>query len=164
MVVLKTGFIGLTMTHYLRRHFKKTDYAMIVFGMAYAFSGFMAAYNWNVMWMDVLFTAPLVILGLEYIHEGKKPYLYCIALAFCIYSNYYLSIMLCMFLVLYYIALTAMKGFRPSSFIRFGWYSLISGAFGAVLMLPELAALQFTSFTSSKFPKDIEFKISLKIK
>ena len=157
MVVLKTGFMGLTMSHYLRRHFDRTDLAMTVFGLAYALSGFMAAYNWNVMWMDVLFATPLVILGLEYIHAGKKPYLYCIALAFSIYSNYYLSIMLCMFLVLYYIALTVMNGFRLSGFIRFGWYSLLSGAFGAVLMLPELAALQFTSFTSSKFPKDIEF-------
>ncbi len=161
MVVIKTGLMGMTFSHYLRRHFERTDAAMILFGMAYAFSGFMAAYNWNVMWMDVLFVAPLVILGLEYIHEGKKPYLYCISLAFSIYTNYYLSIMLCMYLVIYYISLTVKKGFREKSLVRFAWYSFLSGAFGAVLMVPELAALQFTSFTSSKFPTERVFYMKL---
>ena len=161
MVVIKTGFMGLTFSHYLRRHFGREEYSICLFGMAYAFSGFMAAYNWNVMWMDVLFLAPLVILGLEYIHEGGKPYLYCIALAFSIYTNYYLSIMLCIYLLIDFIALSLKKGLKPGSFVRFGWYSLLAGAFGAVLMLPELAALQFTSFTSSKFPTEVVFYMQL---
>ena len=156
MVLLKTGLMGLTMSHYLRRHFDKTDLSITVFGMAYAFSGFMCAYNWNVMWMEVLVMAPLTILGLEYIHKGQKPYMYCLALAYSIFTNYYLSIMLCMYLVIYFIVLSIKQGFKFSSFFRFGWYSLLAGAFGAVLMLPELAALQFTSFTSSKFPKKLE--------
>ncbi len=156
MVLFKTGLMGLTMSHYLRRHFEKTDMNMTVFGMAYAFSGFMCAYNWNVMWMEVLVMAPLAVLGLEYIHKGKKPYMYCLALAYSIYTNYYLSIMLCMYLVIYYIVLNVKQGFKFRSLFKFGWYSLLAGACGAVLMLPELSALQFTSFTSSKFPKKVE--------
>ncbi|XME03090.1 YfhO family protein [Lachnospiraceae bacterium C1.1] len=161
MVVIKTGLMGMTFSHYLRRRFDRTDYAISLFGMAYAFSGFMAAYNWNVMWMDVLVLTPLVILGLEYVQAGKKPYLYCITLALSIYTNYYLSIMLCIYLVIDFIALSVKNGFRLSGFIRFGWYSLIAGAVGAVLMLPELAALQFTSFTSSKFPTERIFYMKI---
>ncbi|SKB72789.1 Uncharacterized membrane protein YfhO [Lachnospiraceae bacterium] len=156
MVVLKIGFSGLTMAHYLRKHFGRTDYAMLIFSFAYAFSGFLAAYNWNVMWMDVIFLAPLVILGLEEIHDGKSPALYAITIALSIYSNYYLSIMLCIYLVLYELVLIVTRGFNFKNLMKFGWYSALGGAFSAVLVFPEVVALKFTSFTNVKFPKKPE--------
>ena len=73
----------------------------------------MAAYNWNVMWLDVIVLAPLVILGIERLVKEGKCYLYCIALSLSILSNYYLSIMLCIFLVLYFGVLLIAK--KPSS-------------------------------------------------
>lgn len=36
-----------------------------LFSTAYALSGFVAAYSWDVMWMDVVAVAPLAIVGLE---------------------------------------------------------------------------------------------------
>ncbi|MCR4892396.1 MAG: YfhO family protein [Lachnospiraceae bacterium] len=157
MVVIKIGLCGLTMSYYLRRHFNRMDMAIPFFGMAYAFSGFFAAYNWNVMWMDVLFLAPLVILGLEKLVENGRPYLYCITLALSIYTNYYLSIMLCFYLVLYYLVLIVSKGFSIKAFLRFGWYSLLSGGFASILILPEIAALKFTTFTNLSFPSSPSF-------
>ena len=68
-----------------------------VFSTAYALSGFVAAYSWDVMWMDVVAVAPLAIVGLEKLVRDKKPVLYYVSLALCILSNYYLSIMLCIF-------------------------------------------------------------------
>ena len=72
------------------------------FSTAYALSGFVAAYSWDVMWMDVVAVAPLAIVGLEKLVRDKKPVLYYVSLALCILSNYYLSIMLCIFLVFWF--------------------------------------------------------------
>ncbi len=156
MVVLKIGLSGLTMFHYLRKHFGNAAPTMLIFSFAYAFSGFLAAYNWNVMWMDVIFLAPLVILGLEQLYDGESPALYAITLALSIYTNYYLSIMLCIYLVLYTLVLIVTRGFRFGNLIKFGWYSGLAGAFSAILVIPEVVALKFTSFTNVKFPKKPE--------
>ena len=157
MVVLKIGLCGLTMAHYLKCHFRRCDIAMPFFAMAYAMSGFVAAYNWNVMWMDVLVLSPLIILGLERIMSGKSPALYCICLSAAIFSNYYLCIMLCIYLSLYCAALIIQGKGSISRFLRFLWYSALSGAFGAVLILPEYAAIRFSSFTKPEIPRRLVF-------
>ena len=176
MVVFKIGFCGLSFTCYLRNHFHSESWAVLCFSLFYALSGFMAAYNWNVMWLDVIVLAPVIILGVErLVHEGKC-YLYCITLGLSILSNYYLSIMLCIFLVLYFgvllIArdpsaednaaplafprLDRIRSFYAKALIRFGVFSLLAGGMAAVLLLPELAALRFTEFSDINFPSKIK--------
>ena len=49
LILLKIGFCGLTFAAYLRRHFKSNHILIAVFGTAYALSGYMAAYSWNVI-------------------------------------------------------------------------------------------------------------------
>ena len=112
-MVLKIGLCGLTFTYYIRKHFQTESWIVLCFSLFYALSGFMAAYNWNVMWLDVIVLAPLVILGLERLVIEGKCKLYCIALGLSILSNYYLSIMLCIFLTLYFIVLLIAK--NPTS-------------------------------------------------
>ena len=34
--------------------------------------GFITVYYFNIMWLDVIFMAPLVILGIDRLFEGKK--------------------------------------------------------------------------------------------
>ena len=63
------------------------------------------AYNWNVMWLDCIFLFPLIALGLEKLVSEGKFKLYVISLGLCILSNYYISIMVCIFLVLYFLLL-----------------------------------------------------------
>lgn len=172
MVVFKIGLCGAAFTCYLKNHFRTGTWVILCFSLFYALSGFMAAYNWNVMWLDVIALAPVVILGLErLVHEGKCR-LYCIALGLSILSNYYLSIMLCLFLVFYFVVLLASKSpasgntsaplafpglrrvqnFYLKAFIRFAVYSLLSGGMAAVLLFPELAALMLTEFSEINFP------------
>ncbi|MDE6219849.1 MAG: YfhO family protein, partial [Lachnospiraceae bacterium] len=105
MVVIKIGFCGLTFTCYIRKHFHRDSWSILCFSLFYALSGFMAAYNWNVMWLDVIVLAPIIVLGVERLVYEGRCYLYCISLGLSILSNYYLSIMLCVFLVLYFVVL-----------------------------------------------------------
>lgn len=174
MVIVRTGLCGLTFTYYIRKHFHSDSWVILCFSLFYALSGFMAAYNWDVMWLDVVVLAPVIILGVERLVSEGKCCLYCITLGLSILSNYYLSIMLCMFLVLYFAVLLiarepqhdsaplafpkldGIKNFYGKAVIRFGVFSLLAGGMAAVLLLPELAALRFTEFSDINFPSKIK--------
>ncbi|MGN0308627.1 MAG: YfhO family protein, partial [Lachnospiraceae bacterium] len=155
LVILKIGLAGFTSCFYFRHHFDKKTPVLVLFSTFYALSGFMAAYNWNVMWLDVVILAPLVILGLEQLAREGKYRLYCITLTLSILFNYYLSIMLCIYLVFYFLLVLlpfATKKIR--ALWQFALFSLLAGGMSAILLLPELSALSLTEFSGSSFPTD----------
>ncbi len=65
MIVLKTGLCGLTFTWYLRKHSRPERFGACYFGIFYAMSGYMAAYSWNIMWLDCILLFPVILYGLE---------------------------------------------------------------------------------------------------
>ena len=132
------------------------------------------------MWLDCILLAPLVILGLERLVYENKFMLYTVTLGMAILSNYYIAIMLCLFMVLYFIvcminlpACTYKRQrdddgneirvqvrtnyLRP--IVNFGIFSLIAGALAACILLPEIFALKMTASADSTFPTD--WKLSL---
>ena len=100
LVILRIGLMGLTFSIYLRKTFGKADPAVILFSTCYALSGYLAAYNWNVMWLDCLILLPLILLGAERLAREGRWIMYTVTLGLCILTNYYISIMICIFLVL----------------------------------------------------------------
>ncbi len=158
LIVVKTGLAGLAMAVYLKKHCR-TDSPMIgLFGVFYAMSGYMAAYSWNIMWLDCIVLFPLIILALEnLVHKGRFA-AYSIVLGICILSNYYISIMICIFLVIYFIAMLILENGMTLKKAAgrtaiFGAGSLLAGALAAVTLLPEFFALQATASADSAFPK-----------
>lgn len=158
MIVFKIALCGLSFAYYLSKHGKKENAGIAFFGTFYALSGYMAAYNWNIMWLDCIILFPLICLGLERLVFKKKGLLYAITLGVSILSNYYISIMICLFMVIYFFALCAIKRkMRFSEFvftgIRFAFYSLVAGGLSAIVLVPEVYALQYTASASVKFPE-----------
>lgn len=176
MVIIKIGLCSVSFTYYIKKHFHTESYSILLFSLFYALSGYMAAYNWNVMWLDCIVLAPIIILGLEQLVQEGKSNLYCISLGLSILSNYYLSIMICIFLVLYFFVLLIcknphdgtnskplalpklcnIKNYYGKAILRFGIYSLLAGGMAAILLIPELCALRFTEFSSFNFPNSIK--------
>ena len=110
LIILKLSLSSVSMTHYISRHFSNKNICIALFGLFYAFSGYVAAYSWNIMWLDCLILVPLIMLGLERLVNEDKCFLYCISLGLCIFTNYYIAIMVCLSVVLYFIVLvTAYK-------------------------------------------------------
>lgn len=161
MIVVKTALCGVTFYLYLRYHFKKENLAMVLCSCFYALSGFMAAYNWDIMWLDNVILAPLIILGLEKLFYEKKYFLYVVTLGISILSDYYLSIMICMFVVLWFVMLLLQEPKRQKQCIPFAGYSLLAGGLGAILLLPTYFALHFTDFGKFNFPKEITSYFSI---
>lgn len=156
LVVCKVGFCGLTACLYLQRHFHTRSVSTVIFSCFYALSGFMAAYNWNIMWLDPVILLPLILLGLGLLVREGRCALYCVALALCIYTNYYLSIMICIFLVLYFLVLLFTERFSIRAVGQFALFSLLAGGMAAVLLVPEVCAILVTDFGSSSFPEEIK--------
>ena len=158
LAMVKIGLCGFTSCLYLQKHFgEKKDYGVLFFSCFYALSGFMAAYNWNIMWLDCVVLLPLIVLGLELLVKEGRCTLYCVALAFSIFTNYYISIMICMFLVLYFIVLFVTEKMSWRAVGRFALYSLLAGGMAAILLVPEVLAILETDFGDMDFPKKVSF-------
>ena len=165
-IVLKIGLAGLSFTCYLRKRSGVTDFGACFFGIFYALSGYMAAYSWNIMWLDCIVLFPLIFLGLEQLVREKKGLLYCISLALSILSNYYISIMICMFMVIYFAVLMVLdwENFKDGWGKCIGLFagcSLLAGGLAAVVLLPEIFALQSTASGEMSFPQTVESYFSI---
>lgn len=108
---------------------------------------------------DVAGLHPAVMYGMEALVEKEKTLPYLLALALCILTNYYISIIICIFLVLWFILLNFLR--VPESFPallkrtgRFVLASLLAGGLAAVLLVPEYMALMKTASAESTFPKN----------
>jgi uncharacterized membrane protein YfhO len=169
---VKLGLCGLTFFLYLKEHFSlvgkdgklhgNTAFPALVFSAAYALSGYVAAYSWDIMWMDGVLLAPLVILGLERLVKERRPALYYVSLAVTILSNYYISVMICIFCVLYFLVLfVQQKEGRGKALIRFAVFSLLAGSTGAVLLLPEMKLLSYTGVSGESFPEQMNWYFNI---
>lgn len=155
-LIFKIGLSGFTFSYYICKHFNTNNPAVGAFAIFYALSAYVAAYSWNVMWLDCIWLLPLILLGLEYLVKEKKPFLYCVTLGLAILSNYYISIMICIFCVLYFFTLMLSQPEAKENpykkVFSFGLYSLLAGGLAAVLLIPEFFALQLTVSGEMNFP------------
>ena len=172
LIVFKTGLAGLTSYLYLRKRSctrdggARRETGALFLSCFYALSGFMAAYNYNIMWVDCVVLLPLIVLGLERLVREGRCGLYCITLALSIFTNYYISIMICIFLVLYFLMLLVTERRSPGNIFkrdvpRFALYSVLAGGMAAVLLIPEVCAILRTDFGDMDFPEKIESYFSV---
>ena len=159
-IILKSGLMSATMTFYLKKHFGRCTLAASAFGIFYGMSSYMAAYSWNLMWLDCLVLLPLIILGLERLVKEGRVALYTITLAICVISNYYISIMICIFLVLYFIYLMFCERQGAKVFkgiCRFAGYSLLAGGMACIVLLPMMYTMLGSASNSFSFPTTVRW-------
>lgn len=127
---------------------------IIVFSLFYAFSSFAVGYYWNLMWLDAVFVFPLVILGMERMFTKKDSRMYIGALFYCFFCNYYISFMICLFLVLWFFTFhfRSVKDFFFKG-IRFAAASLITAALAAVVLLPAYKGIMTTASAEFELPE-----------
>jgi uncharacterized membrane protein YfhO len=127
---------------------------IIVFSLFYAFSSFVIGYNWNLMWLDSVFVFPLIILGMEKMFTKKDSRLYMVTLFYSFFCNYYISFMICLFLVLWFFTLhfSSVKDFFFKG-IRFAAASLTSAALAAVVLVPAYQGIMTTASAEFGLPE-----------
>ena len=167
LVLFRVGISGMTFFIYLREKFRTVDIKTLAFSVMYALCGFFLAYYWNIMWFDCVAVFPLLALGLERLVDEGKGLLYCVTLAFTIMTNYFVALLICVYLVLYCIiyylshnTLSAASGGGIKKMLkvgaRFSLYSLIAGAISSVLIIPAFLGFLSSSAAGATFPKKLE--------
>lgn len=178
MILIKAALSASTFTYYLKRSLKSQSFVSTSFGIMYAFCAYMLAYYWNVMWLDAMVLLPIVLLGIERIINHGKSATYITGLALTMLSNYYMSYMLCIFSVIYFIYYFASNNSVDSlvnhrtkpddliskiinnKFIRsgtiFALASFAAAGLMACVLLPVYSVLQSSSATSGTFPTELD--------
>ena len=179
MIIIKAALSSTAFNYYLAKSQKKLNYSTVAFGVMYAFCGYFLAYYWNLMWIDAMVLLPIVAYGIERIINTGKMRTYVTGLALTMFSNYYMSFMMCLFSVIYFLAyfyanynngdkiahidgaksklITWMK---TSRFIRsgtiFAFGSFAAAGLIAFALLPTFMVLQSSSATSGTLPDDLK--------
>ena len=149
LVLLKISLCGLTMYIYLNYNLKN-KYTLL-FSTAYALSSYIIVNYFQIMWLDVCFLAPILLLGIDKIIKEKKYLLYGITLFLSILFNYYMGYMCCIFSVLYFIYKYLLSEKKDTKMIkRFVIISILAGLMTFFLHLPHLLELIDINRVSNK--------------
>lgn len=131
---LKICFSSLNMYLLLSLTNKKNKIGYLIFSIGYGLISYSFVYMFDVMWLDGVMNLPLVILGINYLSKDKFNFLYPLALAYALYSNWYIGSMICVFSVLYFLYMCINLVNCKSDFkllknylIKFVIFSLIGG-------------------------------------
>lgn len=166
LVVLKLCFSSLFF--FLRLYFTQSDkntYAKkLLFpclSVAWGLSGYALAFINQLMWTDVVMLLPLTVWGIELLFRKSRPSLYIVCLFLSVWSCFYLSYMVCIFAVLYFLYLTLRDGISFKAFFKKGVFfalsSIFSAGMAAVVLIPTYKALGLTLASDLGFEGGLEF-------
>lgn len=136
LVMLKMCAVALTASIYLARKAPDAPLLNIALSVLYAYSGYTMMYYQNVIWLDIVYLFPLLLMGLELLQDGKKT-LFILALTMSMVVNYYLGYMLVVFLLLY-ASLWAFMAKDKKFAGNFILSCALSALLSAVVWLPSL--------------------------
>lgn len=125
-------------------------FANLIFSIAYAFMGFMAAYFQLSMYFTCLAILPLIILGLfRLVSDSGHFVLYMITLFVAVLSNYYMGFMICIFCLLMFVYKILLEIEHAADIKKFGktiltfiCSSLLAVGMSAFNLLPALLSLE----------------------
>jgi len=101
---LKISLSGLTMYMLLRSKHDTDNFVTVLFSTCYALGCFVINYFFCVFWLDSLYLAPLVMMGIDKIFKYEKiNLLYIFSLSLAIICNIQMGFGLCVYSVIYYI-------------------------------------------------------------
>ncbi len=103
-ILIKIGFAGAFCAYALYKINHKKEYGIIIFSTLYALCSWTCSYYCTIMWLDTFAVFPLVVTGIQMLVKEKKCRLYTISLAFAIFANYYMGLLVCIFTVVYFFA------------------------------------------------------------
>lgn len=156
ITLLKNALTGGLFALCVQTIFRRKNLSIPMVAVMYSMMMYLLAYSWNIMWLDVVMVLPLVVLGFERLMQTGKYLTYVLSLAYCLFANYYIAFMLCIFLVLYYVAylLRSPRTGRQASvsFGRFAGFSALAGGLIAFMLIPVYLALQNTSAAGADLP------------
>ncbi len=154
LILLKLIACGFTANLFFKRQFPKLTIAQhTALAVMYAFCGYGMMYYQNLVWLDMMYVFPLLLMGLCRLIQKGKIDLYVVTLTAVVAINYYLSYMVILFLILsmaVYVLFAGKQSNRKKTIALFAAGSFIAALLTAVFWLPS-----FFQYTHSARTTDI---------
>ncbi len=167
ILCLKAGLCGLTFGALIKKVLHTGHFATVLVSLCYALSGYVTSQQSNTMWIDAVYLLPLIFLGMHGLIQGRRVWLYTLALTGTLLFNYYIGYMTCIFLLFAFFAFyfgMQRKTRNPDgirlhflkTLSRMAFYSAVAILMAAVILLPAYYSLTFgkDSFTNPEFTWD----------
>ena len=168
ILLIKVGLMGSFMYIYLKNVYnpaelladRQAGLKTVLFADMYALCTFTIGYYWCIMWLDAVMLLPLLMLGLNRLINDGRMALYTICLALIVFCNYYIAIMVCIFILIYYPVLYFItvrnRGAKACllTTLKAVGASVLGIAMAAVMLLPTYISMQNAYYFSSEMPKD----------
>lgn len=103
LTIFKLSLCGLTSFIYLRKNNNHSNIVILIFSLLYSFMGYNLVYGFNIMWLDSVFLAPLLLLAIDNFVNKDKHLGYIFLLFYIIISNYYTGYVMVVFSLIYFI-------------------------------------------------------------
>ncbi|MCD8095281.1 MAG: YfhO family protein [Ruminococcus sp.] len=136
----------------LNREFNLNAAEISLLGFLYALSGYVMLFYQNIIWLDVMYLFPLLLISLHRLHEKGSPVMYTILMTTVIIVNYYIGFMIVIFVLL----LAALYSFsvfksdgKSSVCLKFLAGSLLAAMLSAVVWLPSFLQYLTSGRTTS---------------
>ena len=142
IVILKLTLCSFTAAIYFRCCKKPANGAVIVsLSLMYALCGYGMLFYQNIMWLDVMYLFPILMIGLEKLTKERKSVVFIISLSVITIMNFYLCYMVVVFILLYmtvwFIGERQSENHREVC-IKFLSGSVLAAMITAVIWLPSL--------------------------
>lgn len=151
-IVISSGCFG----YFLSRRGDKiqNNFLVIALSVGYSLNNYMCGYYWNIMWLDCIMIFPLIALGFDRLIRKKDPRLYTLALFYSMFCNYYISFIICIFLVLWFLA-TGHENFKKFIMdgLRFAGCSILAAGMAAMSLLIAYLAINKTASAGTELPE-----------
>ena len=100
-IILSTGCFGF----YISRRNEKVSNSVffIAISCCYGLSNYMCAYYYEIMWIDALVLFPIIMYGYDKMIKRNEPIVYVLSLGYSLYCNYYISYIVCLFLIIWFL-------------------------------------------------------------
>ncbi len=159
VIGLKLSLSALTMDIFLQKFCGKSAY---ICSVSYGFCGYLIANSMNIMWLDVLILLPIVMLMTERLINEGRLLGYIISLAAILYLNYYISYMVLIFVLIWFLVrIWAVKEKSPTQALyRLGIGTILAAGVNVVLLMPAFLELKNNSLIGSEATQDISVVVN----
>ncbi len=143
MTVLKVGLMGLAYALFARHALQSPDRFSLLFAVCYALCSYALCYATNVMWLDALVCLPLILWGLTALVRQGRWRLFTLALAASFFTQFYLSYMTGLLVVLWlvWLLVSELPARIGRTLARFAGSVALAAGLAAVLLLPTALRL-----------------------
>lgn len=102
LVALKMSVAAFTASLCFTLCRKKLDpFSVMLLSVMYPLSGYAMMYFQNIIWLDMMYLFPLLMIALDRITRRQKPLMYIFVLSAMVVVNYYISYMVVIFILLF---------------------------------------------------------------